>query len=1002
MKVLSLHQFLIWIFSEYSRENSVFGLNREFFYYHQDDSSFKMFDHEMDTILGPAAGPHTQLTQNIVTAYLAGSRYIELKTVQENDNLEIDRPCIDACDEGYNVEWSQELKLAESFNEYLKARLIIIMLNEIFKFSTQLNGGVIFNMSVGYNLAGIKSEKVDSFINKMVDAKKSELFHEYKNIIIKFIHEELPRYQTALPQFDSVQLIRRVESASALIAESVTLSTMHGCPAEEIGQIAEYLLFEKNLPTLVKLNPTLVGYERVRAILDDYGYRTVQLDKEDFEHDLQFNAAVELIKKLNSAALNKGKFFGLKLSNTLCTQNTRGKLKGEKNYLSGKALYPITLELVDLLKKAVPEITTISYSGGLNSHNLTQILATGCAPLTLATDLLKPGGYARLFGLAVQLNEKSSNVLIDKKQFERNFSALKRVRSALPLPLFDCFEAPCRIACPVGQDVPAYLELCRQERYLEAFETVIQANPLPHITGWICDHKCQFSCTRGEYSDPVEIRAAKKQAAELGYQAYLATLKKHSAVAEKIAVVGAGPAGLVAAYFAAKEGFSVTVFEKESSAGGTVSKIIPGFRIPLAEIEKDLNFIRLHGVEFKFNSEIKDLNQLFKQGFKYIFTSIGAGKAKDLQLAENRDNIIEATAFLKDFNGAQALQTGKKIVVIGGGNSAMDSARAAIRVAGVESVEIVYRRTKDQMPADLEEFDAAMADGVSFRELSAPIKYSEGFLHCQKMSFSAAEKDGRLSIVPVAGEVELIAADTLILAVGEEVDRNFLSENKLSINRGTVETNHPNIFIGGDALRGPATVIEAAADGKEFVRKILNLEQRPTMQQFRQLQFFNQKEIPGLLLKRKKDLLSAKNKSAHSDSCLLCHLECNRCVEVCPNRANIAIRVDDSADFKDRTQVIHLFDLCNECGNCASFCPYDAAPYQDKFTWFSNLDEMSASSNSGFCIRKNITGYKLYIRKLKGGWQQELNTDELAIGDLRMKKVIAAFIDQYGFLIEQD
>jgi len=132
----------------------------------------------------------------------------------------------------------------------------------------------------------------------------------------------------------------------------------------------------------------------------------------------------------------------------------------------------------------------------------------------------------------------------------------------------------------------------------------------------------------------------------------------------------------------------------------------------------------------------------------------------------------------------------------------------------------------------------------------------------------------------------------------------------------------------------------------------------------------------------------------------LCHLECNRCVEVCPNRANVTVFIEECADFKDRTQVIHLFDLCNECGNCASFCPYEAAPYQDKFTWFSNLDEMASSANSGFCIRKNLNGYKLYIRKIKGGWQQEINSDELATGDLRMKKVIAAFIEQYGFLIE--
>lgn len=999
MKVLPLRQLLSWIFTEYAHSHSIFGLNKEFFYYKTSGETFKMFDHEMDTIIGPAAGPHTQLTQNIIAAYLTGGRYIELKTVQENDNLEIDRPCIDAEDEGYNVEWSQELKLAESFNEYLKARLLIIMLNKIFGFSKKNNGGVVFNMSVGYNLSGIKTEKVDTFLNRMSDANKSQLFSEYKQIIIDFITNKLPAYQNALPQFNRDDLISTIENASPLIAESITLSTMHGCPASEIGQIAEYLLFEKKLSTLIKLNPTLIGYNKVRTLLDEYGYRAVQLDKSDFEHDLQFSDAVALLKKLDTKAKAENRHFGIKLSNTLCADNTRGKLKGEKNYMSGKALFPVTFELVAQIKGAVPEISTISYSGGMDSHNVLQIAATGCAPLTLATDLLKPGGYTRILGLATQLDNKKGVKEIDKKHYERNFSALKRKRSDQPLPIFDCYEAPCRIACPVGQDVPEYLELCRLERYEEAFAAVVKSNPLPNITAWICDHKCQFSCTRGEYAEPVEIRAAKKIVAEKGAELYLKNLKQSERLPVKIAVIGAGPAGLGAAYFAAKQGFGVTVFEKEKSAGGTVSKIIPGFRIPVAEIEKDIDFIRKHGVEFNFGANIVDISQLLQDGFKYVFLAVGASKAKDLKLAETKANIFEATSFLRLFNANNAPAIGKKVVIIGGGNSAMDGARAAILTKGVEEVSIVYRRTKDQMPADLEEFRAALADGVKFRELLSPLNYNQGFLTCQKMSFGKPGKDGRLGIVALEGELEKIAADSLILAVGEEVDKEFLDKNHITVQNGSVLTNQSNVYIGGDALRGPSTVIEAAADGREFVQKIAERENVLILDNFN-IKAFDKKTVHSTIIQRKKDLLLTKQQTSKNDSCLLCHLECNRCVEVCPNRANVTVSVGNNPGFKDRTQVVHLYDLCNECGNCASFCPYNAAPYLDKLTWFSNLEDMSASKNAGFCIRNNHGAYKLYIRKIKGGWQQETTSEELAVSDVRLKLVIANFIEQYGFLIE--
>ena len=322
MRIQPFDVLLNWILKEFEGTQSIFGIHRSLFHTPKKDSPYAikdMFGHYLATPIGPAAGPHTQLTQNIICAWLSGGRFIELKTVQNMDELEIPRPCIDVEDEGYNVEWSQELKLDQSANEYIKAWVLIHILHRQLGFEGEAPLGTIFNMSVGYNLDGIQSLPMTRFMDRMVDA--SEQIAEIQAIL-----------RAQFPQFADIEIPSR-------LTNNVTLSTMHGCPPHEMERIVRYLLEERGLHTTLKLNPTLLGKEMVLCILhDDLGFREIQIPDAVFEHDLQYDRAVELTKMLKQVAAKHNLTFGVKLSNTLAMANHKGNLPGAEMYMSGRAL----------------------------------------------------------------------------------------------------------------------------------------------------------------------------------------------------------------------------------------------------------------------------------------------------------------------------------------------------------------------------------------------------------------------------------------------------------------------------------------------------------------------------------------------------------------------------------------------------------------------------------------------------------------------------------------
>ena len=361
-------------------------------------------ENKYDIPIGPAAGPHTQLAQNIVSAYAAGAVYFELKTVQMlyGDDLGIKKPCIYVGSEVYNTEWSSELSAHDAGNEYIKAFLLIKALRKAFILPDH---GMHFIASVGYDLDGIKSPQIDCFIDYMKDASTSDEWQgdvEYLRKTGMFTDEDMNEI-----------------CSDTCIADTVTLSTMHGCPADEIEKIASYLLEEKGLNTVVKMNPTLIGRKKTADILKKKGYDSLHYSDDAFENSITPDDAVSMVKRCQDKALSLGLRFSVKMTNTFPVFS-EGIMKDEMMYMSGPALFPLSIAAAALIAERLDGNVEISYSGGADEKNIAQILLTGIKPVTVSSILLKPGGYSNIGRLleAVKQSEYEEKTHIDTERLE--------------------------------------------------------------------------------------------------------------------------------------------------------------------------------------------------------------------------------------------------------------------------------------------------------------------------------------------------------------------------------------------------------------------------------------------------------------------------------------------------------------------------------------------------------------------------------------------------------
>ena len=495
--------------------------------------------------------------------------------------------------------------------------------------------------------------------------------------------------------------------------------------------------------------------------------------------------------------------------------------------------------------------------------------------------------------------------------------------------------SPCERNCPIHQDITAYLDLVKAGKYAEALDVICHKNPLPFITGTICAHRCQSACTRHFYEDSIHVRDAKLLAAQMGFDAFLPTLAPIAKRSERVAVVGGGPGGMAAAFFAARAGASVTLFEKRDALGGVVRHANPSFRIEEASIERDAELLKQLGVEVRLNVEVCSVNDLYAQGYTHVVLATGAWKPSVVALQEGES--VDALAFLETVKKQPNAYAGvHHVAVIGGGNTAMDAARAAKLLPEVKSVGLAYRRTAREMPADEEELRDAMQSGVDFLELRGPKALKGGKLVLDVMALGEPDESGRRSPAPT-GEADEILCDLLISAIGEKPDDAFLTQNGVTLDaRGhaTSEKQNDRLWLVGDAYSGPATVVEAIAGARRAVDELLGLSEPEPI--------CAHADVPDVL-SRRGDLCEFEGAQGEALRCQHCGEICENCVDVCPNRANVAVSVHGFA----APQVVHIDAACNECGNCAAFCPYHGAPYQDKLTAFGEQKGFDSSQNQG-------------------------------------------------------
>ena len=830
MTSIPFGKLMNWVLTE-APTGTIFGVHHHV--QADPERTYHIFDRPLEMPFGPAAGPHTQLAQNIAAGYVAGARFFELKTVQKIDgeDLPVSKPCIKADDECYNVEWSTELTVPKALEEYIKAWFLVHVM--AVEYGLGSPDGMQFNMSVGYDLAGIQTAKIDSFIENLKDASHTAAFADCKAWLLA----HLDRFQ---------KLCREdVEAIPAAICNSVTVSTMHGCPPDEIERIARYLLKEKHLNTFVKCNPTLLGYDFVRHCMDDLGYGHMVFDDSHFKDDLQYEDAVPMLKRLQEAGRAEGLVFGVKLTNTFPVDITRHELPGTEMYMSGKPLFFLAMNVAKKLSEAFGGTLPISYSGGADAHNIGDIVQTGIWPVTVATTLLKPGGYERFAQLAqcfegkmgqsfTRVNVDALDALLTKAKGDAHYARLdpkaQQRKNDQALPMMDCFMAPCSQTCPIHQDIPAYMDLVAAGKYDQALQIILEKNPLPFTTGTVCYHTCMNSCTRNFCDDPVEIRRNKLIAAEKGYADVMTALQAAPSNGKKAAVIGAGPAGLSVAYFLARGGFDVTVFDKNDEPGGLVRTFLceKKGQISPEAIDRDVALIEKMGVHLVVGKAIASLDEL--QGYDVILAACGVkGKIGDTP--------------------ASAIDG---LTIIGDGH---------------------YGKTTSVVEC--------IADGQ---------KAAEAILG------------------------QLTSVDTLIPA----------DVNDVYSRRGLLEA-----------------APETGCDGR----------------------------------------------------CLHCDSVCEACVEVCPNRANVAIAVPGHM----QAQILHVDYMCNECGNCRTFCPWGGAPYKDKFTLFANEEDLEHSDNQGFVVIDKVSGF------CKVRLDGEIRSTTLGTADEAIPEDIRTFMEtvcrDYGYLL---
>ena len=386
-------------------------------------------------------------------------------------------------------------------------------------------------------------------------------------------------------------------------------------------------------------------------------------------------------------------------------------------------------------------------------------------------------------------------------------------------------KSPCQNTCPARIDIPRYIRLIADGKYDEALAVVREKVPFPAVLGYVCLHFCEAKCRRGQLDEPLAIRVLKCFAAEHDTGLWKQNSKLAPPTGKKVAIVGSGPAGLTAAYYLAKLGHEVTVFEALPVVGGMMRVGIPEYRLPREALDREIEEIKAVGVEIKTDSKVESLDELSKQGYDAIFVSIGAHRGINLGMeGETNAGVVDGVDFLREINLGRKVGIGDRVVVVGGGNVAIDASRTALRL-GAREVTIAYRRTRAEMPASAEEIDEALREGVKILHLAVPNRVtrvnSKLKVEFMRMELGKVDESGRRRPVPVKGSEFIGEYDMMIKAIGERAevpDRYMLSVGRggrMEVDPDTLATSREGVYAGGDVVTGPASVIEAIAGGRQ-------------------------------------------------------------------------------------------------------------------------------------------------------------------------------------------
>lgn len=538
-------------------------------------------------------------------------------------------------------------------------------------------------------------------------------------------------------------------------------------------------------------------------------------------------------------------------------------------------------------------------------------------------------------------------------------------------------SAPCQLNCPAGIDVPSYIALIGAGRYEEAIDVIRQDNPFPWVCGLVCPNPCESWCQRRYLDKPLCIKDLKGLAAKMvneNGRGYKIPEPKNS-YNEKIAVIGSGPAGMTAAYFLAWEGYRVTVFESMPEPGGLMITGIPEFRLPRHVVRREIEAIKDMGVEIAVNSPVGadlTLDHLRKDGYSAFFLGIGAWQGLKLGIEGEAEypQVLRALDFLKDVSFGQKIKPANSVAIVGGGNAAIDTARTCIRL-GTQSVSIVYRRTRSEMPAHFEEIIQMAEEGIHIHQLTIPSKIIGSYgkvdaLECVMATLGEPDDSGRRRPVPMPDSEYKMPVGAVIAAIGQKPDildypgfggLELTRRETIKVRSHNQQTSIPDVFAGGDAVTGPATVVEAIGAGKRAAHAIhrflrgLPLEPAklprprtmvpPIRMDYHEKAFIQRQENPLIDLDRRLhtfdrvelglDEIAAQQEAKRCMRCDICE-RCGKCVEVCRDRLGVsAVRFhhagESSLILKDYT---HGLPKCIGCGSCVNICPTGALQMEDR------------------------------------------------------------------------